>query len=95
MRFRDNRQTLLKGIDKFDPFPSEGDDEEEPIVIVATPRWISPKASGYLAAEMAGGEKDLPQPVPSRRTHRKRKPRQRLAGVALSPGDQPWREHTA
>lgn len=64
MRFRDNRQVVLKGIDTPEIPPLDA-----PNVPWATPKFISPTASGYMAAQMA--DKSAPQRVPNR-TERRR-----------------------
>lgn len=56
MRFRDQRQTLLKEIDTPDP------------EIAATPRWISARASGFVIAFVR--KVAPPTPLANRRSRR-------------------------
>jgi len=74
MRFRDQRDVLLKGIDQRD--------RDNP----ATPRWISPYRSGFVAAHLAEKSPFVPVSKP-----RKLKLRRRLRGVAIPPDQQPWK----
>lgn len=90
MRFSDIRQTLLKGIDEPSQMEVDGVMVDNP----ATPKWISPVASGYIAAALAGKEKDVPQPAKNRRYVRavQWRPRYKKRGVALTPGEMPWKQ---
>lgn len=84
MRFRDIRPLLLKGVDVYE-MPKDGP--------YATPRWISPAKSGYIAAHMAG--KKAPLTLPNRAYVRAsaafRVKRPRVRGVALRPEQMPWK----
>jgi hypothetical protein len=91
MRFRDHRQVLLKGIDTADvPKLGESNTPEQ----LATPRWISPAGSGYIAAHMAG--KKAPLVLPNRAYVRNSSAftlkRPRMRGVALRPEQMPWKK---
>lgn len=80
MRYRDRRRVLLKGVDVADVPACE-----EPATL-ATPRWISARASGYIAAQMAGV--DVPEPIPNRRDRRSAgRPRRRWRAL---PHPRPW-----
>lgn len=75
MRYSDNRPVLLKGIDQRD--------WDNP----STPRWLSPYPgkSGYVIAALREVGDLIPLPKPRAK---KRKPRQRVRGVALKV--KPW-----
>jgi hypothetical protein len=67
---------LLKNIDTPDP------------EISATPRQLSPVASGYLIAKGRGVLDLIPRPKPK---FKRVKPRRRVRGVAIPRDLQPWR----
>ncbi|ASD50788.1 hypothetical protein PBI_LUCKY2013_167 [Mycobacterium phage Lucky2013] len=80
MRYSEDRPILLKGIHE--------QDHDNP----ATPRWISPLASGFLIAKELGVT--LPTPKQNRRGRRAagvRRIRRRLPGLAIPKSRQPWR----
>lgn len=60
MRFRDQRDVLLTGIDQRDHSN------------VATPRWISPYFSGRIAAALAEKSSFVPVPKPRKLNWRRR-----------------------
>ncbi|AYB69654.1 hypothetical protein SEA_KALAH2_167 [Mycobacterium phage Kalah2] len=79
-RFRDIRPQLLKGVHE--------QDYDNP----ATPKWISPLASGFLIAKELGI--DLSTPKQNRRGRRAtgvRRIRRRLPSLAIPKSRQPWR----
>ncbi|QDP43915.1 hypothetical protein SEA_DALLAS_170 [Mycobacterium phage Dallas] len=79
-RFRDIRPQLLKGVHE--------QDYDNP----ATPKWISPLASGFLIAKELGI--DLPTPKQNRAGRRRagvRRLRRRLPSLAIPKSRQPWR----
>lgn len=76
MRFRDMRDTLIKGIDTPVGHPS------------ATVRWLSPRASGYGIASLRKVLDEVQMPVARSKPKRLRR---RLPGVAIPRAAQPWK----